>query len=174
MPTVDELRSKLIRNFSSPDSTWETMSRKPLYDGVISKRLARDTVAKQLGLSVDIVPPGMRACPYHFHYVEEEMFIVLEGNGSLRVAGEMLPITAGDTIFIPAGPDYPHQIINTSDASLKYLSISTQADVEICEYPDSDKYGAFASGASGASGTLLQGKGMHRKQHHLDYWDGEA
>ena len=171
MPTVDELRSKLIRNFSSPDSTWETMHRKPLYDGVVSKRLARDTAAKQLGLSVDIVPPGMRACPYHFHYVEEEMFIVLEGSGSLRVAGEMLPISAGDTIFIPAGPDYPHQIINTSDAPLKYLSVSTQADVEICEYPDSDKYGAFASSASG---TLLQGKGMHRKQHHLDYWDGEA
>lgn len=171
MPTIDELRSKLIRSFATPDASWETMDRKPLYEGVVSKRLARDTAATQLGLSVDIVPPGKRSCPYHFHYVEEEMFIVLEGSGTLRVAGEMLPITAGDSIFIPAGPEYPHQILNTSDAPLKYLSVSTQAKVEICEYPDSAKYGAFAKGGPE---TLLQGRGMHRKQHHLDYWDGES
>ena len=171
MPTIDELRSKLIRSFATPDASWETMDRKPLYEGVVSKRLAHDTAAKQLGLSVDIVPPGKRSCPYHFHYVEEEMFIVLEGSGTLRVAGEMLPITTGDSIFIPAGPEYPHQILNTSDAPLKYLSVSTQAKVEICEYPDSAKYGAFAKGEAE---TLLQGRGMHRKQHHLDYWDGES
>ena len=171
MNNVENLRSKLIRNFAAPDASWETMDRAPHYDGVVSKRLARDTAAIQLGLSVDIVPPGKRACPYHFHYVEEEMFIVLEGSGTLRVAGEMLPITAGDSIFIPAGPEYPHQILNTSDAPLKYLSVSTQAKVEICEYPDSGKYGAFTK--SGPE-TLLQGGRMHRVEHDLDYWDGES
>jgi uncharacterized cupin superfamily protein len=44
------------------------------------------------------------------------MFVVLEGSGTLRVAGEMLPVDAGDVVFIPAGPDYPHQMINTSGA----------------------------------------------------------
>ena len=171
MTISEDLRSKLIRNFATPDASWETMDRAPHYDGVVSKRLARDTAAIQLGLSVDIVPPGKRACPYHFHYVEEEMFIVLEGSGTLRVAGEMLPITAGDSIFIPAGPEYPHQILNTSDAPLKYLSVSTQAKVEICEYPDSGKYGAFTK--SGPE-TLLQGGRMHRVEHDLDYWDGES
>ena len=34
------------------------------------------------------------------------MFIILEGRGTLRVAGEMLVIKAGDMIFIPAGPEY--------------------------------------------------------------------
>ena len=43
------------------------MDRAPHYDGVVSKRLAHDKAAAQLGLSVDIVPPGKRACPYHFH-----------------------------------------------------------------------------------------------------------
>ena len=65
------------------------------------------------------------------------MFIVVEGHGTLRVAGEMLPIRTGDVIFIPPGPDYPHQIINTSDAPLKYLSVSTSETPEIFEYPDS-------------------------------------
>lgn len=43
----------------------------------------------------------------------------------------MLPVRAGDVIFIPAGPEYPHQIINTSEAPLKYLSISTMEAPEI-------------------------------------------
>jgi uncharacterized cupin superfamily protein len=68
------------------------------------------------------------------------MFVIIEGQGTLRVAAEMLPLRAGDVVFIPAGPEYPHQIINTSDAPLKYLFISTQDSPEICEYPDSGKF----------------------------------
>ena len=48
---------------------------------------------------------------------------------------------------MPAGPDYPHQIVNTSDAPLKYLSISTQERPEIVEYPDSGKYLAMTGAA---------------------------
>ncbi|WP_163306695.1 cupin domain-containing protein, partial [Enterobacter ludwigii] len=85
----------------------------------------------KLGASFDCVAPGMRSCPYHFHYAQEEMFIILEGSGTLRVAGEMLPIVSGDVIFIPPGPEYPHHIINTSDAPLKYLSVSTREQPEV-------------------------------------------
>jgi uncharacterized cupin superfamily protein len=51
-----------------------------------------------------VLPPGKRGCPYHLHHVQEEMFIVLEGQGTLRVAGEMLPVKAGDVVVIPPGP----------------------------------------------------------------------
>ena len=80
-----------------------------------------------------------------------------------------MPIRAGDVISIPPGPDYPHQIINTSDAPLKYLSISTQEVPEICEYPDSGKYLAYRP----HDGPLLAGGRMHRADTDLDYWDGE-
>ena len=73
----------------------------------------------------------MRGCPYHSHRAQEEMLVILEGTGTLRVAGEMLALRAGDIVFIPPGPDYAHQIINTSDAPLKYLSISTRDMPEI-------------------------------------------
>ncbi|WP_417067136.1 hypothetical protein [Niveibacterium terrae] len=46
-------------------------------------------------------------------------------------AGEMLARREGDVVFIPAGPEYPHQIINTSGAPLKYLSISTRQGPQI-------------------------------------------
>ena len=142
--------------------------RPPLYDSE-SASLSKGTAAKQLGASFDIVAPGQMSCPYHFHHAEEEMFIVLQGEGTLRVAGERVPIRAGDVINIPAGPEYPHQIINTSDAPLKFLSISTQKTPEVCEYPDSGKYGVYAR----PKGGLLGGRRMHRPETDLDYWDGE-
>jgi uncharacterized cupin superfamily protein len=159
------LAARLIRNFDTIET--EHQLRDPLYDTVCA-RLAVGTVAQKLGASIDIVAPGKVSCPYHFHHAQEEMFIVLEGTGTLRVAGERLPIVAGDVIFIPTGPDYPHQIVNTSDAPLKYLSVSTRETPEICEYPDSGKYSAMAR---------VDGRppfeGLQRSEANLDYWDGE-
>lgn len=36
-----------------------------------------------------------------------------------------------------------HQIVNTGDTDLRYLAISTKERVDIVEYPDSNKVGAF-------------------------------
>ncbi|RQP26769.1 cupin domain-containing protein [Piscinibacter terrae] len=163
---VDELRQRLIRNHQDIERKRDV--RPPLYDST-GARLAQGTAATKLGISVDTVQPGMRSCPYHFHYAQEEAFVVLRGEGTLRVAGEMIPIRAGDTIFIPPGPEYPHQIINTSDAPLEYLSISTKENPEVVEYPDSGKYLASASRDGNPFGFAR----MHREKDDLDYWDGE-
>ncbi len=165
---AEALRQQLIRNFNAPPNL-QREQREPLYDSM-SARLVEGTVAMKLGACIDSVAPGKRSCPYHFHHAQEEMFIVIEGEGSLRVAGEMLPIRAGDVMFIPPGPQYPHQILNTSDAPLKYLSISTRETPEICEYPDSGKY--LASADRGTPGDHF--RAMHRAEDNLDYWDGEA
>lgn len=160
-----ELAEKLIRNFNTAHT--EHQVRDPLYDTVCA-RLATGTAARKLGASIDTVAPGKRSCPYHFHYAQEEMFIVLEGAGTLRVAGEMLPIQTGDVIFIPPGPEYPHQIINTSAAPLKYLSIGTRETPEVVEYPDSGKYAALATKQDGSRLHVVQ-----RAPNSVDYWDGE-
>jgi uncharacterized cupin superfamily protein len=167
MTKADELRAKLIRNFK--EATLETSERAPHYDGARSARLFTEADRK-MGCSYDEVPPGKRSCPYHFHYAQEEMFIVLEGEGTLRVAGENVLIHAGDVIRIPPGPEYPHHIFNSSDRVLKYLSLSTREFPEICEYPDSNKYMAYTP----TQGPLLEGGRMHRVKDDLDYWDGEA
>ena len=155
-----ELRSKLIRNVA--EVKLERQQREPLYDtmcGGVSDGMA----AAKLGAGYDELPAGKRSCPYHYHLAQEEMFVVLQGAGTLRVAGEMLPVRAGDVIIIPPGPEYPHQFINTSDAVMKYLSISTQERPELCVYPDSGKVGAFGKGV----------RVMNRLEGNLDYWDGE-
>jgi uncharacterized cupin superfamily protein len=158
------LADRLIRNFH--DAPLEHFVREPLYESHCM-RLGQGTAARKLGCSVDTLPPGKMSCPYHLHHAQEEMFIVIEGSGTLRVAGERLPIRSGDVIFIPAGPEYPHHIVNTSDAPLKYLSISTKESPEICEYPDSGKYLAEAEHEGGRF-LVVQRPGAS-----VDYWDGE-
>jgi uncharacterized cupin superfamily protein len=162
---AQELATLLIRNVKEVPTERDT--REPLYDSH-SSRLARGTAARKLGASYDVLEPGKRGCPYHFHHAQEEMFVIVEGEGTLRVAGEHLPIKAGDVIFIPAGPDYPHQIINTSTAQLRYLSVSTRESPEIAEYPDSGKFLAYAS-----NGQIDHFKVISRSGGDLDFWDGE-
>ena len=159
-PSIDALRRALIRNVD--EVVLDHQQRAPLYD-TRTGGVTDGTAAKKLGAGYDVLEPGKRACPYHYHLAQEEMFVILEGSGSLRVAGQLVPIRAGDVIVIPAGPEYPHQFINTSDAPMKYLSISTQERPEICVYPDSGKVGAFHPGA----------RLMQRPALNLDYWDGE-
>jgi uncharacterized cupin superfamily protein len=160
MSTAEELRAKLIRNFNTAERT--PFVREPLYETRYAG-LSSGTAAKKLGCGFDVVAPGKQVCAYHFHHAQEEMFIILEGQATLRVAGVRLPIAAGDVIFIPPGPEYPHHIVNTSSAPLKYLSISTQETPEICEFPDSNKVSAWSGE------TRLH----NRTAANLDRWDGE-
>jgi uncharacterized cupin superfamily protein len=121
--------------------------------------------AKDLGYSYDVVPPGKRSCPFHSHRGEEEMFFVVRGNGTLRLGNESRKIRAGDVICCPTGgPESAHQIINDSGFELAYLSVSTVMATEICEYPDSNKIGAFG----GALRHITHANG------NVDYWTGES
>jgi len=131
----------------------------------LSLRLGPLVGARDLGYSYDIVPPGKRSCPFHSHRAEEEMFFIVKGRGTLRYGDEHRPIREGDVICCPTGgPETAHQIINDSDGDLAYLSVSTMRIVEVCEYPDSGKVGAYA-------GELRH---MTRSADHVDYWLGEA
>ena len=164
--TKISLSSRLIRNFNEVPLNHAALA--PKYE-CSHTRLSEGTAATKLAAGVNVVPPGKRACPYHLHHAQEEMFVVLEGSGTLRVAGEMLPIKAGDTIFIPPGREFPHQIINTSDAPLKYLAIGTTDDPEICEYPDSGKYLA-----EGGLATKQPFEVIGKSGNSLPYWEGEG
>lgn len=155
----------IIKNFNKIDK--DHFVRHPLYESS-GGSLTFGTMAKKLGASVDTLPPGKRNSPFHFHHIQEEMFVVLKGNGTLRLAEQMIEIEEGDVICIPAGKQYPHQIINTSSMPLTYMSISTMETPEVCEYPDSNKY--LVKSVNEETGTLrmvdFRGKGQ-------DYWEGE-
>jgi len=162
---IDDLAAKLIRNVY--ELPLERFERAPLYEsrGV---RLATGTAARKLGASYDVIAPGKRACPYHYHQAQEEMFVILKGHGTLRVAEEMIPVREGDVIFMPPDGTLPHQLINTSEADLAYLSISTQEHPELCVYPDSGKAMAISVDGDGKRQTIVV-----RQEDSRNYWEGE-
>jgi uncharacterized cupin superfamily protein len=129
--------------------------------------------AKKLGYAVVRLAPGKRAWPYHSHYVNEEMFFVLTGSGTLRHADTEYPIRTGDFVCSPADPAQPHQIINTSDEELSYIALSTEDHTDVFLYPDSGKYGVWhgtTRDTSDPSSFLV----FARKDTAVNYWDGEA
>ena len=128
--------------------------------------------ATKLGYGVVRLKPGKRAWPYHSHHVNEEMFYILEGSGTLRHADEEYPVRAGDFICSPADPQQPHQIVNTSDQDLSYIALSTEEPTDVFLYPDSDKYGVWhgdKQDREAPSNFVV----FARKHSAVDYWDGE-
>jgi uncharacterized cupin superfamily protein len=128
--------------------------------------IAQALGAERIGCTLVELEPGKRAWPYHLHYAEEEMFVILEGQGTIRYDGETYPVRQGDVIFTPTGSGTAHQIINGSDAPLRYLALSSRADAEVCVYPDSDKIGAY--GKNGGGFAFLAPASAE-----VDYFDGE-
>jgi uncharacterized cupin superfamily protein len=126
-----------------------------------------------LGAMLTIVPPGKRAFPFHNHLGNDEVFVILEGEGTYRFGDDEYPVRAGSVCGAPrGGPDKAHQLINSGDKPLKYIGISTLQDPDVVEYPDSGKFAAIAI-APGDSFMAAHLKALGRRGESLDYWDGE-
>ena len=125
--------------------------------------------AEKLGYNLTVVPPGKAQCPFHSHHGEEEMFLILEGEGELRFGDARYPIRQHDVIACPTGgAEVAHQIINTGTTPLRYLALSTRVDLESCEYPDSGKV-MVSSGRAEENGL----RKMFRADNTVDYYDRE-
>ncbi len=128
---------------------------------------------KSLGISYSEVPPGKSSCPFHNHHVEDELFIILEGEGTYRFGADSYPIKAGDVLGAPAGGhETAHQIINTGSEPLRYYGVSTMSLADVCEYPDSGKFGVF-SRSTGNPYDKSTVRHLARLGTGLEYWDGE-
>jgi mannose-6-phosphate isomerase-like protein (cupin superfamily) len=56
----------------------------------------------ELGIYVLVAPEPDRQQPHE----DDEVYIVLEGNGMLEVAGESLAVAEGSAVFVEAGADH--------------------------------------------------------------------
>lgn len=130
-------------------------------------RLGDQAGARRLGASLWELPPGEAAYPYHWHFAEEELIVVLAGRPSLRTPEGWRELEQGEVVSFRVGEEGAHQLVNRSHEVVRFLSISADADAEICVYPDSGKIGAYASGPAGV-------RQFHRSTDTVDYWDGEA
>ena len=143
------------------DNGYYTSKRAQFSDGI---------GAKKLGYNLTELPPGKAQCPFHNHHGEEEMFLILEGNGELRFGAERYAIRKHDVIACPTGgAEVAHQIVNTGTACLRYLAVSNVVDIETCEYPDSNKI-MIGAGRRGEPGLWK----MFRSENTVEYYDRES
>jgi uncharacterized cupin superfamily protein len=85
------------------------------------------------------VPPGATVCPYHFHALQWECYLFLEGRGEFRLADERFPVGAGDLVLAP--PGVAHTFTNTGTDDLFYLLVADDPPADYFHYPDSGKWG---------------------------------
>ncbi|CAK9042073.1 UPF0051 protein slr0074 [Durusdinium trenchii] len=138
-------------------------------------RLGPAIGAEKLGAMLTVVEPGKRAFPFHAHHAIEELFFIIEGSGEYRFGEETYAVAKGDLLAAPTGgANRAHQIVNTGQETLKYLAVSTMDNLDIVEYPDSDKYLAFASEDGSPQTARMRVIGRQDAQvGYFDGWKGE-
>jgi uncharacterized cupin superfamily protein len=129
--------------------------------------LARAAGSVRTGLRRVAVEEGAYMAPPHAHAAEDEVFVVLDGSGTVelwpsrRYGGEREehPIAPGVTIARPAGTHRAHGI-RAGAGGLTVLAYGTRDPNDISYYPRSGK-------------VSLRGVGVIARVEQLDYWDGE-
>ncbi len=126
--------------------------------------LGRRAGSQRTGLRVAEIIPGKLNPPPHSHSAEEEIFVVLEGEGDLvlweRDGVAEHPVRAGSAVARPAGTGVAHAL-RAGAAGLRLLLYGTRDPNDICYYPRSGK--VFFTGL----GVIA------RLGEPLDYWEGE-
>jgi uncharacterized cupin superfamily protein len=131
-------------------------------------RIGYELGTELIGASLWEVPPGEAAYPYHFHYSDEELVIVLSGRPSLRTPEGTRELETGEAVHFPLGEEGGHQILNQTGEVATFLAISSHGRPDIVVYPDSNKIGVGER--------LPKGGGLRAffpRDAAIDYWTGE-
>jgi uncharacterized cupin superfamily protein len=130
--------------------------------------LGRAAGSHDSGLRVcEVLPAKLNTAP-HCHSAEEEIFVVLEGDGTLLLWGrgagreptEQHELRAGHVVSRRAGTGIAHAFRGGADG-LTMLMYGTRDPRDVCYYPRSNK-------------VFLRGVGVIARLERVDYWDGEA
>jgi uncharacterized cupin superfamily protein len=124
------------------------------------------------GLNWIRLDPGRRGPPPHCHSAEEEIFVILDGEGTLELwptpgtrriranfEYEEHPVRAGHVLSRPPGTRIAHSL-KAGDAGLTYLVYGTRDTNDVCYYPRSNKI-------------FFRGVGIIARLESLEYSDGE-
>ncbi|CAN5127481.1 hypothetical protein BH18ACT12_BH18ACT12_14170 [soil metagenome] len=110
---------------------------------------------------------GVLSGPPHCHSAEEEIFVVLDGDGMLELTPpgkfpdepETHRVRVGSVVARPPGTGVAHAFC-AGDSGLTLLAWGTREPNDICWYPRSQKI-------------FWRGVGVVGRIDALDYWDGE-
>ena len=97
------------------------------FGGALSKPLVRPETAgsRRLDYRISTYQP-MAYVETHRHKVQEQIYHVLEGEGSMEIEGTRRIVRRHDVIFIP--PGVAHSITNNGLADLTFIVVTTPAE----------------------------------------------
>lgn len=132
--------------------------------------LARAAGAELTGLNWGSLNAMEEGASPHLHSADEELFVVLEGDGVLQlwptpqrardgVAYEEVPIRAGHVISRPASSGIGHGF-RAGEHGMVFLAYGTRSANDVCYYPRSNKI-------------AFRGLGLIARLEDLPYDDGE-
>jgi uncharacterized cupin superfamily protein len=109
---------------------------------------------------------GTLSGPPHVHSAEEEIFVVLEGDGTLELTPpglgaepEAQPVRKGSVIARPPGTGVAHAF-RAGKSGMVLIAWGAREPNDICWYPRSQKI-------------FWRGVGVVGRIEQLDYWEGE-
>jgi uncharacterized cupin superfamily protein len=123
------------------------------------RNLGRAAGSVTTGLQHVEVAPGKESSALHCHSLEEEIFVVLEGDGVVVLGDDEHPVQPGSVVARPPGTGVAH-VFRAGETGLRYLAYGTREAGDVCYYPRSNKI-------------FFRGVGVICRIEKLDYWDGE-
>lgn len=150
---------------SAHDVDWEETRAGARFGGR-AKHLTYASVGAEyhVGMLIEAPAPGMRLAPLHYHMLEEEHALILDGQVTLLLGDERYEMKAGDYACFPAGRKIGHSFMNSGTGPCSYLMIGERNPADVCVYPHSNK---MAVGGLRTRNDIFDMSGVR------GYWDGE-
>jgi uncharacterized cupin superfamily protein len=125
----------------------------------LRRDLGRAAGSVATGIKHVEVEPGKDATPLHCHSLEEELFVILDGEGTLMLGDDETPVRSGHVVSRPPGTGIAHAF-RAGERGLTFLAYGSREPGDLCYYPRSNK-------------VSFRGLGVIARVEPLDYWDGE-
>jgi quercetin dioxygenase-like cupin family protein len=113
------------------ERAWEALGDEEASDSVLFKTLISGGLTKSEALTAGVakIPTGA-ALSRHRHR-QAEVYLVLAGEGSVRVGDGVRPVRAGSAVFVPGGAVHACENTGASELRLAYvLAADSFEDVE--------------------------------------------
>lgn len=104
------------RSLPAGDAHWRPSNQM----GVLNTDLAAQLGAQQLGARLWRLAPG-QASTRHRHRTQEELYVLLEGTGRMRIGPELFTLSPLSSVLVE--PDTVRQVFNDTDADALWLVV---------------------------------------------------